>query len=248
MNRRRTGIIMPKKPSREYNPPDHVLTDTEAVDFHLMYIRDHDQETVSGYLPDNMRIDKRGTIRYKMGQAPNTRKTLEKNHGRLKDNPQDRYHERKKQGQVVDSLNSNISKHKLKTLKKYYQEQLNTQGTVILGKNTITDKWGKLIPLIQIHMITSLIKRKDSYGLLNQIITDLRLNAGELPAQEIDVDLKQSHYHEFDLTELLGQAGKVLERHQVPQIADKKADNAVNADYEVLGNGTDNPKHKDLGQ
>jgi len=214
---------MLKKPRREYNPPDHVLTDAEALDFHLIYIRDHDQETVSGYLPDNMRIDKRGIIRYKRGQAPNTRKTLEKNHGRLKDNPQDRYHERKKQGHVVDSLNSNISKYKLKTLKKYYQEQLNTQGTVILGDRTITDKWGKLIPLIHIHMITSLIKRKDSFGLLNQIITDLRLNSGELPRQELALESTQSVYHEHDFTGLVEAADAILSRRRTLPKPDKLA-------------------------
>ena len=234
----------PKAKRKEYNPPDHDLTDTEALQFHLMYIRDHDQETVSGYLPDNMRIDKRGTIRYKRGQAPNALAQLKKNHGRFKDNPQDLYNN-------INNNNSNgrnNSTKGLKTLKRYYQEKLNSQGEIQLDGETFQDTWGKLLVMMQVHMLKKLIKKPDSFELANRILTDLRLNAGEIPAQEIDVEVKQSHYHEFDLSGLLEQAGKVLERHQVPQIADIKADNAEIADYEVIDNGTDKAKDKELGQ
>ena len=90
-----------KAKKKEYNPPDHNLTDAEALTFHKMYIRAHDQETVSGYLPANMHIDSRGLIRYKRGQAPQSLKNTIPNHGRLRDNPQDRY---------ININNNNINK------------------------------------------------------------------------------------------------------------------------------------------
>ncbi len=233
---------VPKPKKKEYNPPDHNLTDAEALTFHKMYIRAHDQETVSGYLPQNMHIDSRGGIRYKRGQAPNALKQLKKNHGRFKDNPQDLYNNIN----INNSNGRNNSLKGLKTLKRYYQERLNTTGKITLDGKEYEDKWGKLLTIMQIHMLKKLIQKPDSFELANRILTDLRLNAGEIPAQEIDVDVKQSHYHEFDLTGLLEQAGQVLERHQTPQIADTKADKAIEADYEVLDNSDNSSNNRDI--
>ena len=101
---------------------------------------------------------------------------------------------------------------------------------------------------MQWHALKKLIRKDNSLALFNQIATDFRLNAGELPEQKLDVDVKQSHYHEHDFTGLIDACDEILSRRRTLQKPDNEADNKIIADYEVIDNGADRNNDKELGQ
>jgi len=242
---------MPKKPKQDYNPPDHPLTEQEADQYHLMYIRGHDREIVGEYLPENMHVDSRGQIRWRRGQAPNTKLNLKPENG-FQHHPEN---------QNTKGTSGPLSKAKMRTLRSHYKQLLNTTDTIYLKEIGINSKGkeitetkrykakiGQLIAIMQWHALKKLIKKEGSEALFSQIATEFRLNAGELPAQTIDLNKNESHYHEHDFTGLLDAADAILSRRRTLEKPAIKAENIENADFEVLGNGTDKATHKDLGQ
>jgi len=247
-----------KAERRPYNPPTQNLTDKEALEFHLMYIRGHDQETVGSFLPGNMHISNDGYIRWKRGLAPGTYRAATKNmqsgtslNRKKRENankareriqfpgnkPSTKLTPKDKDYNNIDNIiasTNGVRKITLKTLKDFYQDALQRTETVYLDGIKHTDKVGKLLTVIQIHMIKKLVKKPDSYNLLSQIITDLRLNAGELPRQELAIESKQSVYHEHDFSGLVEAADAILARRRTLPKPDNKADNAIIEEAEVI--------------
>ena len=156
--------------------------------------------------------------------------------------------ENKNNIQDVITTTNGVRKKTLKTIKDFYRDSLDTTQTITLGKVQHTDKVGKLLPLIQMHMIKSLIKCPDSYDVLSSVITDYRLNSGELPRQEIGIESKQSHHHEHDFSGLIEAADAILSRRRSLPKPDNQADNGIIEECEVIEIEAKNTNNKDLSQ
>ena len=108
------------------------------------------------------------------------------------------------------------------------------------------DKGKKIVEAVA-DMAWEMLKKCKTPSEFSSILSQIRETAGERALLETE-QTTQTHFYELDLTELLEQAGKVLDRHRTAEIPSKVSENAEIAQFEEIKKEDNESNNKDMSQ